>query len=175
MVRIQAGIHRENLPQAANQQTGAREENKSDGDFGDDEDFANQLLAPRSGGTSLLKCAIQIESRSRECRKNSANEPGKHRDSNGVKQHARVENTATQAGYVGIEFRHESDSPNSEEESCNGSCSRKQETFGEKLPHDVRTRRAERKTDRNFLLAAGGTGHHEVGSVEAGDQQNAKD
>src|SRR5580692_2324960 len=129
MVRIQAGIHRENLPQAANQQTGGREENKSDGDFADDEEFANQLLAPRSGGTGLLKCAIQIEARSRECRKNSANEGSQGSDGDRVKQHARVENTAVEAGDIGIEFRHESDSPNSEEESCNGSCSRKQETF----------------------------------------------
>src|SRR5262245_5343899 len=117
MVRIQAGIHRENLPQAANQQAGAREENKSEGNFGDDEEFANYLRARRSGGTSVFKRAIQIEARSRECRNNGANEPGKRRGSNGVKQHARVENTAAQAGYVGIEFRQESDSPNSKEES----------------------------------------------------------
>ena len=177
-VRIEAGVHLLQRERAANQQSGADEQQQRQRDFGGDQACAQPIAkaaARRSAAAfaqSRLDRAAREAKRGREAAQNAACDRDRERESERDGIDARL-----------LEPRHArrarrddpGDEPLRQHEAGGRRRQRQHRAFGQQLAHDAAPAGAERGADGDFASTGGAAREQQVRDVAARDQQHESD
>jgi hypothetical protein len=178
VVAANAEVKLGKIPETAEDEAGAADENQGQSKFRNDQ-HAAQLTVADTGGrraSAFLEHVTDILASGVPGRKTAEEDAAEKRSAQGEKQNGNAE---VRIGFVrnaqliaGHQAHHTAEQGDREESSKSAAHQRQRETFDEKLPEDARATGALRGAHGNFLLARSAPGKQEICDVDASNQKH---
>ena len=165
------------MPPAADEQTGADEQNDRERKLRHDEGAADSTAgcSARDTSATLLAGRTQVAAQRRHRRRQSHQDSREKRDGQGPAEDAEIEADFIQTRQVG---RAEgADQPNAvqgEQRANHARDGGEHDAFGEQLPHDPSGTRSKRRANGHLARASGAARQREARDVGSGDEEHAK-
>ena len=166
------------IPEAVDGEAGTGQKGEREGEFADDENAAEEMLAGAgAGATALLEGLSGIDARCIPGGSETGEKAGQRGSGKSEEQDRDVE---AQVGLGGQRVgRHGGDKPFQHGiADAHAECStgeREQQALGEQLAEDGAAASAERAAHRQFLLAGHAASQQQIGDVDAGDEEHETD
>jgi len=161
VVAVEAGIDMVEVDEAVDEQDGADEKDKREGDLSDDERFGERRFCGTAvGAAAVFEGIDKIEPGGAECGERAEEKSGEDGDGEGEKQEARVDGDIEGDGVwaAGDHVKQEPVCEGGEGNAKRSADGCEQQTFREELANETRTAATERLTDGEFADAGCGTG-----------------
>ena len=176
-LRIEARRHVLELPERADEQPGADEQNKGERQFCDHQRAAQTppaRAAARAAPSTFAKTRGWISPRHAPGRREAERHAGEQADERGEREHARVGSNVAGAREI---FRQQCDdsrgAPEREQQPGRAPEQREHDALGQQLSHDPPSPRAQGRADADFPLPRRGASEQQIGDVHASDEQHA--
>ena len=171
----EAGIDRQDAIEAGQQHAGADQQHQREGDLAGDEHAAHQprAAALRAAAALFANHLRHVGAAHRDHRNHPDADADQRDQQHREADDRRIEREAeARRQPIESEERRGAQRPPSEAEAGDAAGDRQHGRFGQRLPRQPAERRAHRMTRRQLANARGRSHEHEIGDVDAADQQH---
>ena len=173
VVGIESRIDAPEFGEAANHQSGARQQDDGERHFHDHENPLGAMPGAARPAPSLLERFLKIALRILERRGQAEQDSCQHGSGEHEQQHAPVEMDFLGSGQcLGQHLERPLQPPRGKEQTQAPAGQSEQDAFGQKLPNDAAAGRAQRGADGEFTGASRRARQQEIRHVHAGDEKN---
>ena len=173
VLRLEAGIDREQPLEASDEEAGAREENQGDGDLRDDEPSTQRASRPFG-----LALAQHVASSARELQRGDQPERNRRerREARRKGEHSSVDGRLLKANHASGRKGDDAAKRRVRERDAGGARDEgEQQALRDQLPDESRAARAERRPDRELAAAFDATREQQARDVGASNPQHEDD